>query len=165
MPFPVVGASASGEAPSHPAYVRAKEYSTQALSLLTALTEREGVIPGWRQIGQATSLLTGEQVDWLERFYVLRRREEVVDFLSDHPFLLALLQDAQGQIETHFRSYSQLILEVVTDPEALDDRELVLFIQTELGPEEALASLDRLDENWWFDASRVSRGMLCIDVE
>jgi len=143
----------------------ARLYWTQALSLLTALTEPEEPIWTWRQTGEATTILTREQIDSLERLYALRKREEVVDFLSDHPFLVPLLQDADGQIETYFGSYSQLILEVVTDPEAVEDRELVLFIQTELPPAEALDSLHRLDRHWWLEASRVSRGKLCIHVE
>jgi len=88
-----------------------------------------------------------------------------VDFLSHHPCLVALLQEARGQIETCFDSYRQMILEVVTDPEAVDDRELVLFIQTDLPPAEALDSLHRLDKHWWLEASRASRGNLCIHVE
>jgi hypothetical protein len=56
-------------------------------------------------------------------------------------------------------------LKVVTDPEADDDRQLVAYIQTQFGVDEALARLDRLDENWWFKAARKGRGKLCIHLE
>lgn len=165
QPFDLARFSFSGEARSYAMLDTTRSYWTPALSPLTALTEPDELIGTWQQAGEATTILTAQQIDSLERLYAFRRREEVVNFLSDNPFLAPLLQDARPQIETYFRSYTQLILEVVTDPEAVDDRELVLFIQTDLPPEEALASLDQLDDNWWLEASRASRGKLCIHVE
>ncbi len=136
-----------------------------ALVLLTALTEPQEAFRTWRQVGEATTIVTEQQIDSLECLYALRRRDEVVDFLSQHPFLVALLHEAHGKIQTYFHSYRQLILEVVTDPEGADDRQLVLFIQTDVRPEEALDGLDRLDKGWWLKASRTSGGKLCIHVE
>jgi len=101
----------------------------------------------------------------LERLYAFRRWEEVVDFLSDYPFLVGFLEEAYGEIQTYFPTCRQLSLEVLTDPEAIDDRQLVLFIETDLPPEKALASLHELDDKWWLEASRTSRGKLCIHVE
>lgn len=128
-------------------------------------TQEQEITRTWQQVGGATSILTEQDIDSLERLYALRRRDEVIAFLSDHPFLVALLEEAHSEIQIYFNSYLQMTLEVVADPEAIDDRELVLFIQTELPPVEALASLDRLDEDWWLEASDASRGKLCIHVE
>jgi hypothetical protein len=58
-----------------------------------------------------------------------------------------------------------VFLEVVTDPEAIDDRQLVAFIRTDLDPMGALASLDQFDRSWWLEASHRSRGKMCIHLE
>ena len=163
--FRVEGLSAWGDVLSYTAHQSASAYSRQALSLFTALSELDRDNQRWTQLGAATSILTPQQVDSVERLYAFRRRDEVISFLSDHPFLVELLHEAHAKIQIYFDSYLPMILEVVADPEAIDDRELVLFIQTDLPPVEALASLDRLDEDWWLVASDASRGKLCIHVE
>ncbi len=164
-PFGLTGFSLSGETRLYAMYDMAQLHRTEAPSFLTALTEPEELIRTWRQPGEATSIVTRKQIDSLERLYAFRRWQEVVQFLSEHPFLVALLQEAQREIETHFPAHRQLSLEVLTDPEAIDDRQLVLFIGTDLAPDEALAALHLFDKQWWFEASRASRGKLCIHVE
>jgi hypothetical protein len=74
------------------------------------------------------------------------------------------LVEAYDNIEAFFPS-AELILEVVTDPEAKRDKELVVFIHTSLTPDEALDKLERLDRNWWLDASLDAGGKLCIHLE
>jgi hypothetical protein len=58
-----------------------------------------------------------------------------------------------------------LFLEVMTDPDEVGEKELVIYICTGLKPEEAIEKLDRLDENWWLDASTISESKLLIQVE
>jgi len=89
----------------------------------------------------------------------------VIAFLQSYQFLLPLLIEAYYWIEDCFGPYPQVFLEVVTDPEAIDDRQLVVFIRTDLDPVEALAKLDQLDKSWWLKASHGSRGKLCIHLE
>ena len=103
--------------------------------------------------------------DALIPLYTFRRPDEVKEFLQTYPFLIPLLVEACGKIETYFPPDPSVVLEVVTDPEALDDRQLVAFIQTDRHPEDALARLDRLDTEWWLDASRKSENKLCIHIE
>lgn len=57
------------------------------------------------------------------------------------------------------------MLEVVTEADAEDDRELFAFVQTDLPHQEALARLEQLDEDWWLDASDRAQGKLCMHVE
>jgi hypothetical protein len=113
------------------------------------------IIPVWQQ----PVLLS-----LLERRYILRRRNEVISFIETYPFLVPLLLEAYDKIAQHFGP-SPVFLEVVTDPEAIGDRQLVAFIRTDLDPIEALASLNRFDKSWWLEASQSSRGKLCIYLE
>ncbi len=104
------------------------------------------------------------EVQRLEQLYTFGERAEVLWFLEEYPVLVPLLLEAYDKIGNHF-SYSQLSLEVVTDPETNNDHQLVVFIGTNLAPDEALPMLEQFDENWWLDASREAQGNLCIHVE
>ena len=97
--------------------------------------------------------------------YVFRRPEEVIEFLEDHPFLVALLFDAHPQIVKHFGPRPDAVLEVVADPEAMADRELFVLVRTDLPPDDALCRLERLDMDWWLDAMDRAHASLCIDLE
>jgi len=101
----------------------------------------------------------------LEQLYTFRRPEEVIEFLQAHPFLVPLLEEARSQIARYFGLSPKVILEVVTDPEAENDRELFALVQTTLAADEALCCLDRLDQEWWLDASDQAHCLLNIDVE
>jgi hypothetical protein len=70
------------------------------------------------------------------------------------------------QIERHFGKGSEsLILEVVKDPEAESDEELILFIRANLPVDQALQKLDLLDEAWWLEAGSRTRGNLGMNLE
>ena len=101
----------------------------------------------------------------LEQLYILRRRSEVIKFLVDNPFLLTFLQEAYRQIRDYFGESVQLVLEVITDPEVAGDQELVIFVRTNLSPNEAFKKLKQLGEEWWLDTPFNIREKLCIDVE
>lgn len=101
----------------------------------------------------------------LEKLYTFRRPMEVSEFLEARPFLVPLLVEAHDKIGEYFEPQPEVVLEVVADPEADDERELFAFIQTSLLPEEALDRLERLDDDWWLDAADRGEGKLCLHVE
>ena len=103
----------------------------------------------WRQAGASTVLAPLYYISSLEQLYIFRKPEEVSRFLQVYPFLVPLLLEAHDRIGAYFGPRQEVVLEVVTDPEAVADRQLVAFIQTELHPVEALDRLDQLDEDWW----------------
>jgi len=100
----------------------------------------------------------------LERLYIFKDQAEVSRFLEKYPFLVPLLLEAYGHIALHF-PYSQVFLEVVSDPEASSDSQLVAFIATSLAPGEAVNRLDRFDDAWWLDALDRAQGKLCVHLE
>jgi len=98
--------------------------------------------------------------------YTLRRPDEVVGFLSRHSSLVEILEEAPRQILRHFGDgMSSLALEAVKDPEAENDEELILFIQTALPINQALQHLDRLDDAWWLEAGSRTQGNLGMNLE
>lgn len=100
-----------------------------------------------------------------EQRFIYRRPNEVRQFLEAHPFLVSLLKEARERIDDYFGSRNDVVLEVIIEPDALDDHELFAFVQTDLPHKDALARLERLDEDWWLDASDRAQGKLCIHVE
>lgn len=119
----------------------------------------------WRQSGASIFRFWDREVQMLEELYVFRRRMEVLRFLDVHPFLVPLLLEAYAKIGRYFEPYHEVFLEVISDPEATNDRQLFAFIGTRLPPDEALDSLEPFDEEWWLDTLDEARGKLCIDVE
>ena len=101
----------------------------------------------------------------LSRLYNIRRESEVFKFLEDKPSIISLVLEAHERIRDYFGSSTELVLEVITDPEATEDYELVIFVRTNLSPDDAFRMLEQLDEEWWLDASSDMSEKLCIHVE
>lgn len=100
----------------------------------------------------------------LKRIYTFRKPSEISEFLGDNVYLIPQVVEAHEKIIEYFPT-ADLVLEVVADPEAPDEKELVIFIHTNLTPDEALDRLEMFDRNWWLDASLDTGGKLCIHVE
>jgi hypothetical protein len=90
------------------------------------------------------------EVESLEQFYTFRGRNEVLQFLDRHPFLVPVLLEAPEKIRHYFPD-SQLFLEVVPDAEILDWVLLVLSILINLDPNDAVDRLNQIDMNWWLN--------------
>ena len=103
-------------------------------------------------------------LDEIERSFAVRNEPDVIGFLGEHAFLVPLLRESYDRINAYFPA-AQPTLEIVADPDGADDSQLVIFVPTKLEPQEAMAHLERFDENWWLDALDQARGKLCITLE
>ncbi|MDQ1261953.1 MAG: hypothetical protein QG575_1134 [Euryarchaeota archaeon] len=101
---------------------------------------------------------------FLNNKYTLKTAADVYDFIGNNPYLLPLLMEAYHRIRNYFPS-EILFLEVVTDPDEIGDKQLVIYICTDLSPRDAIDKLDQLDDNWWLNASDASDSKLLIQVE
>jgi hypothetical protein len=119
----------------------------------------------WQEIGASIVRTFEFEILSLEQLYTFRGRLEVQRFLEEYPVLAPLLLEAYGKIGSYFGPYPEVALEVVTDPEAADDRQLFAFIGTCLSPDEALDRLEQFDKSWWLSALDRAEGNLCIHVE
>ena len=122
--------------------------------------EVKGALEKHDNLTLASSVIESQS---LEQLYAFRKPTETLHFLEANPFLVPLLQEAYANIRKYF-PYSEIFLEVVTDPEAFE-KQLVVFISVEQNPEEASQALDQLDENWWLDAMERAEDKLCITLE
>lgn len=101
-------------------------------------------------------------VESLEKLYTFRVKTEVLDYLEKYPFLIPLLLEVHPHIRQHFPD-SPLFLQYVPDPE-IDDPQLVVYIVTNLDPEEAL---DRLDifHDWWVKVPNRGQDKMYISLD
>jgi hypothetical protein len=111
--------------------------------------------------GSATTLVPKKHLELLEYLYYTDNFKTLFTFLDHHPFLVPILIEAFFQIARFFPSFVGF-LEVHIDPDDSTDRQIMLSIMTSLSPEDALATLDQLDEQWWFDEVGKAQGKLCI---
>src|SRR5688572_20925612 len=76
----------------------------------------------------------------LDDLYLLKEPHQVRKFLEEHPHLALLLDEAHSHIREHFPT-SPILLEVVADPEDVQNSQLVAYITTNYDPAEAFAQL------------------------
>src|SRR2546427_7658944 len=101
--------------------------------------------------------ISQDDIQYLERLYIFRERLEILRFLEQYSFLVPILVESWSTIRNYF-THPRLFLEVVVDPEAVDEEQLVIFITTSMQPDEASGSLDRFDDDWWLDALERTHG-------
>lgn len=102
--------------------------------------------------------------DFLELLYTFRDGMNVRAFLDRYPFLVSLLLEASPKINKYFPD-KELALQVIIDPEAEKDKQLMVLIIETSSPDDVYEQLERFDNEWWIGAVNRAKGKLCIDVE
>jgi hypothetical protein len=97
--------------------------------------------PVWQQPGPSLVHASELQLRSIEQLYILRGRAEVIGFIKAYPFLAPLLLEAYNKIAEYFGPRTDVVLEVVSDPEAANHRELFILVRTGRTPGEALTLL------------------------
>lgn len=111
----------------------------------------------------ATTRISSAELALIGQLYQLRDRASVTQFLYGHHALSSLLIEL-AVVASVYLPQAALELGVVTDPEE-GGRELVLFLVTSQDPAEALAQLDRFDEEWWLDNRGRGRGEISVSLD
>jgi hypothetical protein len=96
--------------------------------------------------------------------YTLKTAKDVYDLVGSNPHLLTLLMEAYDQIRYYFPR-EILLLDAVADPDETVDKQLIIYICTDLSPQDAIDKLDQLDENWLLNAIDASGCKMLIQVE
>lgn len=93
-----------------------------------------------------------ESLDIVKDLYTWEDDALVRRLLEEHPETHERLIHAAGLIPRYFGSGARLSLDVDYDREGSGPPTLAATIHTPQSPTEALASLDRFDDDWWLDA-------------
>lgn len=102
-------------------------------------------------IQRILDITESQRLHQLEEMYSLRNAPTVRRFLRAYPQLVDVLLGAHVYLQKYFGPDPQVTLKVVSDPEVEGMEELFAYILTSLPVDEALARLDRLDEEWFLD--------------
>ena len=114
---------------------------------------------------QPEKFSTGSSIsELLTNFYVLKNYSEIIGFVNERPLLISALLEAYSKIREYFGYEVDMILELTSDPDDDHAHDLFVRIVTSMPFKEALGLLDRLDAEWWLDASTRARD-LNITVE
>ena len=97
------------------------------------------------------NIIESRHLHQIEEMYSLRNVAAVRGFLRAYPQLVEVLLEAHIYLQKYFGPDPQVTLAVVSDPEVEGMDELFAYILTPLPVDEALARLDRLDEEWFLD--------------
>lgn len=119
----------------------------------------------WRESPSSTPLEQERLIGRLTKLYTFRDYVPVSRFLRENVFLLDLFLEAHEEIQRYFVPGTQVGLEVFTDPEAEDSRQLVALIRTSLPLQEEVDLLDAFYEGWWLDALPRARYKLHIGLK
>ena len=105
-----------------------------------------------------------ENLAVLEQQYTLRDQVEVWQFLRRHSFLVQLLLDTHREIKAYFPN-SEVFLDMSIEPEEADDKEnLIGSIATDLPSDEAIETLEKFYDNWWWQASKKADGRVAFGL-
>jgi hypothetical protein len=96
-------------------------------------------------------IIESQRLHQLEEMYSLRHAAAVRRFLRAYPQLSEILLEARVYLQKYFGPDPQVTLKVVSDPEVEGVEELFAYILTSLPVDDALARLDKLDEEWFLD--------------
>ena len=99
----------------------------------------------WRYTNKALSA----QLYDLQQFYDSRGTKDAWHFLKSYPTLIRFLQDSRPYLLEHFANDATYTLELVPDPEQANLQQLQVYICTPMPADNALAQLDKLDEEWF----------------
>lgn len=114
-----------------------------------------------------SSIINHERDNWKNELYSNYRIHNlgVFEFLKSNRFLLHLVLEAPKYIRKFFEN-PELSIELDINPENTEYSEkLVVSIETNLEPEEALINLREFDEHWWRNYLSESKGILRITLD
>lgn len=110
-------------------------------------------------------ILESSRLRQIEEIYSLRDPATAWRFLHTHPQLIEVLLEAHVYLQKYFGPDPQVALAVVSDPEVEGMEELFAYILTPLPVDEALARLNRLDEEWFLDQLNRVGGRFNFNLE
>lgn len=110
-----------------------------------------------------TVTLEAWKLNQLGDLYNFSDHEGVHDSLAEHENLIDFLMDASPQIHLHFRDVKSIDLVLRSDTED-DSEELFGYINSSMPADDAQASLDAFDEEWFLEHSLLTRGRLNFDI-
>lgn len=119
--------------------------------------------PPWQIAGASLAYVSPEELDSVKQLYLIRESAKVISFLHKHPFLISMLVEAYLKAQSFFPN-SEIALQIVSDQEE-DYQKLFAFILTQEPVNDALARLDKFDDEWFLDQPEHIRCAFNLNLE
>ena len=113
----------------------------------------------------AVSTPCPNEIEALAGVCTIRDYRRVYPFLDRNPFLTGLVIQAYQQVQAQFGACTQVVLQLVTDPDSPASQELFGLIRTSLPVREATERLAAFDQEWWIEASTMANLKLNFAIE
>lgn len=102
----------------------------------------------------------------LETIFNFRNPDEVKRFLREHKLIIPVLLNTRSIVEEFFGNEVPVALEVVIDPEALNNKQLFGYISTGSMPQdEAFERFNAFDESWFLKQYDLTDGLFNFNLE
>ncbi|MDF9540337.1 hypothetical protein P5750_08690 [Bacillus cereus] len=101
----------------------------------------------------------------INNIFVINNYKDITEFLNANDFLLGLILRARMVIYTQFTEKPKLELRLEDTDETPNAKKLYIIIHSNLDLEDAYQHLQKVDENWWINASSIAKGKMNIDLE
>lgn len=121
------------------------------------------LVPPWDDVGASVTLASSQLLALLERLYVLPQRERTLTFIERKPHLVLLLLEAYTVIHWYFHGVRLVLRPVESEEDGTEQLGLYIVVPQH-DPDDAIARLAALDEEWWLDAMDRAFGELFITV-
>lgn len=104
-----------------------------------------------------------QKLELVKKLYYSDEFDSIKSFISDNFFLADLLIEAHPQLKDHFGTNLRVDLVLRTDPEE-SYKQLFGYLRTPMPIDEAQASLDSFDDNWFLDHLVATKGLLNFNL-
>lgn len=111
------------------------------------------------------AVLIGTRIAKLEQTYFFSKPDEIRSFLLVHPMIISVLDEAKSALGKFFGNSVKVSLEIVSDPEVSNHRQLFGYINTDLSPEDALSCMDAFDNAWFLRQLNLVGGLFNFNLE
>lgn len=144
---------------------QSKVYRQVGEDTLTWGDQNEWILANWlvkTTVGQARREWLDEYSDLLTVLvdlpleaalgnFLIKNPSAIESFLRSNTHLISVLLNARQIIADYFGSESEVLLELITDPEARDYTRLFAYVKTDLKLDVAFERLSQLDDEWLID--------------
>ena len=122
---------------------------------------RTGIVP-WDDRSTSMRLVPRRVLDQMREQFAMRQPDKIISLLEPNKLLAEIVLEANAALDRYFPDTIRA-LELTPNAGSEHREQLFLSVITQLDVDEALARVQRFDEEWWIDRSRSLR--LRIDLE
>lgn len=86
----------------------------------------------------------------INELFTIRNQSEVLDFLEKNPDMIPVLRESYDKVKEYFPQ-SNLTLDLMADSDWPHKSHLIIWIKSNSDINEALSTLERMDEEWTYN--------------